>query len=751
MPFNPARIRRALHDAVDQSHAPGAVLYIGDIEHEHFFEATGSRQRFPYDRPLRPDTLFDLASLTKVIATATAVMKLRDAGKFQLGDSIADHVPIPEFRSMTIENLLTHTSGLIAHKRYFETETTVDAMLARYAKEGIEAPPNTRHEYSDAGFILLGKLIELSARDTLDAYCMREIFEPLGMTRTAFRPPEAWRGNCAATEDDPWRGRMLVGEVHDENAAAVGGVSGQAGVFSTAEDIARFCRSLLRGEVLPAATVDEMIRLDRMPIYPWQGLAWEIDPWSSKKGGFLPSRAAFGHTGFTGTSLWIDRTSGLFVILLSNTVHPTRENRGSETLRRVIHQAIAEEFFPPTSNTHTGLDRLIRENYRAIENRQIALLTNHSAVDQRGKHILDSLVYAKNMTIKTIYTPEHGLRGEAEAGEKVAGQVGPVPVVSLYGEKKEPSREELKGVDLFLVDLQDVGARFYTYPATMRACLAACAAARVPVLVLDRPNPLGGVISEGPIALETTNLISAATVPCRHGMTLGELAMWFQQHDPKARGVNLSVNWLDNWPTVRLFSECALPWVPPSPNLPTPEIALLYSGMCLFEGTNLNEGRGTDTPFGIVGAPWLNAQAVVDRVAAADIAGVELEAVYYVPKSIPGKAASPRYQDQSCQGIRVRVTHADSVRPFTVAVAMMVALRETHPNDFKLDGSPPFDLLAGGPDLRTRIEAGHRATDIVQGLSASLVAYDAERPRLYDSTGVPLEVLAQAAAGLSAL
>lgn len=744
MPFNPARIRRALHDAVDQSRAPGAVLYVGDLDTEHFFEATGSRQLFPYTRALRRDTLFDLASLTKVIATATAVMKLRDAGKFQLTDSIADHVPIPEFRAMTIENLLTHTAGLVAHKRYFETETTVDGMLNRFAKEGIETPPNIRHEYSDAGFMLLGKLVELSARDTLDAYCTREIFEPLGMTRTAFRPPEAWRGNCAATEDDPWRGRLLVGEVHDENAAAVGGVSGQAGVFSTAEDIALFCRSLLRGEVLPAATVDEMLRFDRMPVYPWQGLAWELDPWSSKKSGFLPSRAAFGHTGFVGTSLWMDRASGLFVILLSNTVHPTRINRGSETLRRVIHQAVAEEFFPTTSNTHTGLDRLIRENYRAIEGKRIALLTNHSAVDERGKHILDTLVYAKDTTLKTIYTPEHGLHGQAEAGEKVAGQTASVPVVSLYGEKKEPSREELKGVDLFVVDLQDVGARFYTYPATMRACLAACAAARVPVLVLDRPNPLGGSVVEGPIAMETNSLVSAAAVPIRHGMTLGELAMWFQRYDPKVRGLNLRVNWLDNWPPARLFGACALPWVPPSPNLPTPNTALLYAGMCLFEGTNLNEGRGTDTPFGIVGAPWLNAQAVVDRVSAADCEGAELEAVYYVPKSIPGKAASPRYQDETCQGIRVRVVRPEALRPFTVAVALLVALRETHPNEFALDGSPPFDLLAGGPDLRTRIEAGQRAADIVQMYAAGLATYEAERPRLYDATGVPLEVLAQA-------
>ncbi len=750
MPPSIARIRRALHDAVDQSKAPGAVLYIGDLDQEYFFEATGHRQLVPYKRTLHRETLFDLASLTKVVATATAVMKLRDAGKFRLSDSIADHVPIPEFRPMTIEHLFTHTSGLVAFERYYQDLSNLDAMLTRYAQEGIEAPPGARHEYSDVGFMLLGKLVELTGRDTLDAFCAREIFDRLGMARTAFRPPEAWRGNCAATEDDPWRGRVLVGEVHDENTFAVGGVSGQAGLFSTAEDLAKFCRAFLRGDVLPASTVDEMLRFDRMPIYPWQGLAWELDPWSSKKGGYLPARTAFGHTGFTGTSIWMDRPKGLFVILLSNTVHPTRENRGNETLRRVIHEAIAQEFYPPASNTHSGLDRLIRENYRAIEGKRIALLTNHSAVDQRGKHILEVLPYAKDATLKTIYTPEHGLRGEAEAGERVTGQKGPVPVISLYGEKKQPSPEELKDLDLFLIDLQDVGARFYTYAATMRACLSACAAAGLPVLILDRPNPLGGETLEGPIALETNSLVSAAAVPIRHGLTLGELALWFQSRDLKDQPLQLSVNWLDNWPPARLFAECMLPWVAPSPNLPTAETALLYAGMCLFEGTNLNEGRGTDTPFGIIGAPWLKAQAVVDRVSAEDCRGAELEAVYYVPKSIPGKAAAPRYQDETCQGIRVHLTQPRALRPVTLALALITALRETHPADFTLDGSPPFDLLAGGPDLRRRIEAGEEAAAIAQAYAADLAAFDAARPRLYDAAGVPLEVLAQAA-GLSAL
>jgi uncharacterized protein YbbC (DUF1343 family)/CubicO group peptidase (beta-lactamase class C family) len=740
MPPDADRIRQALYHAVDQSKVPGAVLWLGDVEREYLFEAYGHRQLVPYERVLRKDTLFDIASLTKVVATATAVMKLRDAGLFQLSDSVAEYVPLRAFRPMTIEQLLTHTSGLVPFEHYYLTMRSLDEMLARYAEEGINNPPGVRHDYSDVGFMLLGKVVELAARDTLDAYCAREIFGPLQMTRTAFRPPEAWRGNCAATEDDPWRERMLVGEVHDENTAAVGGVSGQAGLFSCAEDLVKFCRSLLKGQVLANPTVDEMLRLGRVPLYPWQGLAWGLDPWSSKKSGYLPSRTAFGHTGFTGTSIWMDRTNGLIAILLSNAVHPTRNTRGSDTLRRLVNEAIAREFYDST-NSHTGLDRVVRENFTAIEQKEFALLTNHAAADSLGRTFFDVLPFAKDAKLRRIYTPEHGLHGQAEAGERVAGQDGPVPVVSLYGEVREPPAEELNGLDMLIIDLPDVGARYYTYMATMRDCLSACARANVPVLVLDRPNPLGGDVLEGPIARETNSLVCSAAIPIRHGMTFGELAMWFEQNELKGQRLRLSVNWLDSWPRRFQFADCNQNWIPPSPNLPTPESALLYVGMCLFEGTNLNEGRGTQTPFAVVGAPWLDAAAVIGRVAPAESVGARLEAMTYSPESIPGKATSPRFLDEICQGVRIHVTDKDLLRPFTLAVALIVAIRSQHPGEFRFDGSPPFDMLAGGPDLRERIESGASAIEVVGAYAEELAAFDARRPRLYGSDGIPFKVI----------
>ncbi|MDK1021024.1 MAG: DUF1343 domain-containing protein [Candidatus Hydrogenedentes bacterium] len=728
-------IRAALRKAVKESGSPGAVLYIGDLERDYLQIAHGDRQRIPSRKSVRNDTLYDLASLTKVVATATAVMMLRDEGAFRLDQSITDFVPIPAFREMRIFDLLTHTSGLVPVERYFETMDSLDEMLQRYAEEGIENPPGVMHSYSDVGFMLLGRLVEIVAQDSLDAFCRKRIFEPLGMTRTAFNPPVEWSANCAATEDDPWRGRIVLGEVHDENTYAVGGVSGQAGLFSTTADLARFCRAFLRGDLLKRSTVDEMTRFGSVPLYPWQGLAWQIDPWSSKKTGFLPSRNAFGHAGWTGTSLWMDRATGLFVILLSNTIHPSREVRDNETLRRIVHTAIGDTFYR-TVNAHSGLDRLVRENFTVLEDKRIALLTNHAAVDQLGRHIFQLLPFALNTELRLVYSPEHGIQGQAEAGETVEGQRGPVSVISLYGDRKTPSQEELSRVDLFIVDLQDIGSRYYTYMATMRQCMAACAKAKVPVLVLDRPNPLGGQVLEGPIAVDTSSLVSNTAIPVRHGMTMGELATWYTQTDLKNRHVDLTVNLLDNWQPRRFFHECNLPWVPPSPNIPTPETALLYAGMCLFEATNLNEGRGTDTPFALIGAPWLDASGVIGAVKRQESAGCELHDVTYTPRSIPGKASDPRYRDHLCHGIRIEVTDFDRFRPFTLAVALLIVIRKRHPSHFAWSGSPEIDVLAGGPDLRSRIERGHSARRIIARYRAQLNEFDAIRPRLYDENGI---------------
>ncbi len=722
----------ALEAAVAASKAPGAVAYVGTPEETLFHAATGFRQLVPSQAPASIDTVYDLASLTKVVATTTALMLLRADGALDLDQPVSDFIPLPQFQVFTIRHLLTHTSGLPALKPLYRIVKSVNEMIQRISYVPLESPPGLRHMYSDLGFFLLGKLIEIAARDSLEAFCCRRIFEPLGMHSTAFNPPQTWAGRFAATEQCPWRNRMIAGEVHDEHASAVGGVAGHAGLFATAGDLARFCRGLLSGRILPEKTLLEMTRLGQVPCYPWQGLGWQLDPWSSGAGGFLPARSAFGHTGWTGTCLWMDRDTGFFGILLSNNCHPTREHRDTATLRRVFFRRLSALRYPGVANVHTGIDRVMWDNFEALRRKRTALLTNRAALTQRRRPVVLALRLDPEIQLQRLFGPEHGLRGTAEAGEQVRDELGRVPIVSLYGERKRPTRDQLAGINLFVIDLPDIGARYYTYIATMKECLIACADAGVPVRVLDRPNPTGGVVLEGPIARVTGSPVCCAPIPVRHGMTLGEMALHFRDSALGGRKLDLEVSKVDNWPRDLLFSACALPWFPPSPNMPTPETALVYLGTCLFEGTNINEGRGTKHPFLLLGAPWLDPDRMLAELDPREFAGCTLESVCYTPRAIPGKAANPRHKDESCRGIRIRVSDPAAVRAFTLVVALLRAIRKHHPESLRFE--PSFDVLAGGPWLREQIEHGMPAQEVTAALSAELEAFDKTRPRLYPSS-----------------
>lgn len=724
-----ARLRTALAQAVRDSNGPGAAALVGSRDGHVFYEASGNAQSQPVRRSAVNETIYDLASLTKVVATTTAILKLREAQALDLDQPAGEWIPIPAFMQFTIRQLLTHTSGLTAGKPLYRTHKSIDAMLQHYASMPLLNPPGTRYRYSDVGFMTLGKIVELAGRDSLDAFCAREIFRPTRMANTWFNPPKRLKPRIAATEKCPWRRRVIHGQVHDENAYAVGGVSGHAGLFSTTFDLGRFCSSLLDGKVLKEATIDEMTRLGQVPHWPWQGLGWALDPWSTLSQGYLPARTAFGHTGWTGTSLWADSRSGIYAVLLGNTCHPSRRVRNNEEFRRTFYTAVAKEVLPDKTSTHVGLDRVLRERFEGLRGKRIALLTNHAAKDSLGRHILDVFALAPDVKLTLLYSPEHGLRGQAEAGAAVSSESGRVPIISLYGDRKEPTPEELAKIDLFVVDLQDVGARYYTYAATMKACMKACDAANKPFMVLDRPNPVGGAVLEGPIAEAGGSLVRYARVPIRHGMTLGELAVFFKRTEYPSRRFPVLVKTLDNWERHRLFHECQLEWTPPSPNLPTAETALAYVGMCLFEGTNLNEGRGTDRPFLVAGAPWLNANRIVGAVRPEDRAGVTLTAVDYTPKSIPGKAANPRFQDELCQGVAIQIQNAKEARPFRLAVALLSAIRDQHKR--KLEWLPFFDTLAGTNDLRKRIEAGETAAEITGSFEVALTQFDGARPKRY--------------------
>jgi uncharacterized protein YbbC (DUF1343 family) len=714
--------------AVGESRSPGAVGYVGDLDRVYLHKAVGLRQLEPEPLPATIDTIYDLASLTKVVATTTATLLLQEEGAIDLDKSVFHYLPIPAFDRFTVRHCLTHTAGLVPTLPIYREVQGIDSMLQRYAAEPLLWAPGSRWTYSDPGFMILGRIIELVAGDSLDAFCRKRIFAPLSMSDTAFNPPEELRARCAATERCPWRNRIMMGQVHDENAYAVGGVAGHAGLFGTAEDLAKFCSGLLRGVLLKETTVEAMLRFGQTIVWPWQGLGWQLDPWVSKNLGFLASRTAFGHSGWTGTSVWIDGATGRFAILLSNTCHPSRASRDNGGLRNRFYIGVSRRFYADIANVHTGLDRLVREEFEVLRGKRIALLTHPAAVDQQGRHVRHVLLSEPEIALVRLYGPEHGVHGRAEAGAAVQSEGGVVPVTSLYGAQPAPTRDELAEIDLFVVDLQDVGARYYTYPATLKACLRACADAGKPVVVLDRPNPTGGVVLEGPIAEFDDSMVCWGRVPARHGMTIGEIAQWFAAHALRDAAPQVTVLALDNWRPELLFDMCCLAWEPPSPNIPDATTALLYTGMCLFEGTNLNEGRGTDAPFQVIGAPWLKAAKIIERMHPENAAGVVLESVEYNPRAIPGKASAPRFQNERCEGVRVRVTDARRIRPFTLALALLIEIRRQH-RQFEWTGA--FDRLAGNSDLRQQIDDGESAGRIVAGYAAAHFAYDSARPKTY--------------------
>ena len=730
-------LKKALEKAVAMSKSPGAVALVGDSEHVFFEDAVGWRQCIPQTLPASVDTIYDLASLTKPIATTTAILQLRDAGKLDLEQPVSEIIPIAAFRSFTIRHLLTHTSGLPGYALWYKEIHDLNEMIQRIAEAGVEWEAGTRRRYSDFGFILLGKIVELTAGDALDAYCTKNIFSPLGMHRTSFVPPKSWQKECAPTEQCPWRKRLIQGEVHDEHASAMGGVAGHAGLFSTVQDLSRFCRAFLEGKVLSEKTLTEVERVGQVASYLWQGLGWQLDPWSCGASGFLPTRRTLGHTGWTGTALWIDRTQNRYAILLSNTCHPSRKNRDNQTLRQIFFHHVAAHYYSGKRNVHTGIDRLAWDYFAPLRGKRIGVLTNHAAVDQMGRSLLDVLRLAPDITIKRLFSPEHGFRGQAEAGEHVATQTETIPVVSLYGKRKQPTAEEVSDLDYLIVDLPDIGARYYTYMATMKACMETCAKTHTPMIILDRPNPVGGAMLEGPIATDYGKDVCCAPIPIRHGMTLGELALYFKKTFFSEHSPSLQVIETDNWYRALHYEACSLPWVAPSPNIPDPQTALVYLGTCLCEGLNLNEGRGTETPFRLIGAPWLDAKHVLDTLQPQETLGFELHERTYTPRAIPGKASHPQYQDEACHGIFITLKEPQKARPLTLAVALIVAMHRFHKNSLKFASF--FDTLAGGEGLRTQIQQGKSVLEIQESWTAALAQFDRQRPRLYPTLKQLLE------------
>jgi len=731
-------IEPLVREAIADRKLPGAVVLVGRGDRILYQKAIGNRAVTPSVEPMTLDTIFDLASLTKVVATTTSVMMLVEQGRIRLSDRVASYVPGFERYGkgdITIRQLLTHVSGLRPDVDLAELWMGYETAIALAVDEVPTSRPGERFVYSDINFFLLGDIVQRVSGMPLDRFARERIFEPLGMRDTSFNPSSSLASRIAPTESCtrfgwPCQGpdmAMLRGVVHDPTARRMGGVAGHAGLFSTAADLAIFCRMLLGGGALQSTRILSPLAVEKMTsaatpdLEPnTRGLGWDIDSaFSSNRGELLPV-GSFGHTGFTGTSIWIDPSTGMFVIFLSNRVHPDGKGDVTPLRARVATvAATAVTSLSPSASTavmtgrdfgpsgtmparvhppvQSGIDVLRADGFAPLRGKNVGLVTNHTGIARDGTSTIDVLFGAKDVKLVALFSPEHGIRGTLD--DKVASSSDDktgLPIYSLYGENRRPTAAMLQGIDALVIDLQDIGARFYTYTTTMAYVLEEAAKARVAVVVLDRPNPINGFQVEGP-ALDKAQIGFTgyfAPMPIRHGLTIGELARLFNGENKI--GADLTVIAAKNWQRDEWFDETALPWINPSPNMRNLIQATVYPGIGAFETTNVSVGRGTDTPFEQLGAPWIDGPALADALNARRIPGVRFYPVRFTP-------TASKYAGQACNGVFVIVIDRAALRPVRLGVEIAAVLHKMYAASFELDGA---ERLFGSRDGIARIRAG---------------------------------------------
>jgi uncharacterized protein YbbC (DUF1343 family)/CubicO group peptidase (beta-lactamase class C family) len=733
-----------IQSAVAAGNIPGAVLIVGHNGAVIYRKAYGSRALEPRREPMTLDTVFDLASLTKVIATTTAVMQLVEQGKVRMNDPVAKY--LPEFAQngkddITVRQLLTHYSGL---EPDLDLKTPWEGKDTGYRMAFAETPaqtPGSGFTYSDINFITLGALVERVSGETLDVYCTRHIFAPLKMLHTRFVPPLArrsgWIQKIAPTQYDE-NEKMLRGVVHDPTARRMGGVAGHAGLFSTADDLAKFAQVLLNGGggILSAVMVEKMTQPEQPPAAPvLRGFGWDIDsPFSSNRGDLLPV-GSFGHTGFTGTSVWIDPTTNTYIVLLTNAVHPRGKGNAIALRSKVATevaaalaltssekdalrwksitgyneaQSAARRMSTRNGTVKTGLDVLEEHEFDVLKvadgKKKIGLVTNQTGFDADGRRTIDVLAQAPGVSLDAIFSPEHGVTGTLDSthvGNSTDLATG-VPVYSVYGgtdAARRPAVDVMKSLDAVVFDIQDAGARFYTYETTLGYFLEAAAAAGIEIIVLDRPDPVTGSFVQGPPTdAGHDSFTNYWTVPVRHGMTMGELAKMFNVE----RNINtkLTVVPMEGWQRGDWFDSTGLTWVNPSPNLRSVTEAALYPGVALIEGTNVSVGRGTDTPFELVGAPWIKGRELAAYLNERGIAGVRFVPLTFTP-------TASVYSGQECGGVNIVVTDRNGFDAPELGIELAAALQKLYPADFKIDrmqqllvNQSAYDALVAGQDPR---------------------------------------------------
>ncbi len=775
---------------ISEKKLPGAVVVIGHKGKIVYRKAFGNRALVPNVEKMTVDTIFDIASLTKVVATTTSIMMLVERGQIRLNDTIGKFIPEiadENVKKITIQQLMTHVSGFAPDFDLREKWTGRDGMLNALYKEKLRQPSGTKFVYSDINFIVLadivgrlGEVLECLNPNCFDTFAERSIFQPLQMKDSQFfrlgntsieslvRQLDYIEKRVAPTEnikgqqnylgskfegDDKTGNQILRGQVHDPTAYRMGGVAGHAGLFSTADDLARFCQMLLNGGILDGRRILSAATVARMtaPIVvsedgATRGLGWDINTAFSSNRGELFPLGSFGHTGFTGTSLWIDRVSQTFVVFMSNRVHP--DGKGDVTPLRAKIATIAAsavedtpiEAFrlaesvyasqvaaqisrrsadtpvrsaplpnadksvrAPSANVLNGIDVLEKNDFKELNNLKIGLVTNQTGKNLSGKATIDVLKDASNVKLVALFSPEHGIRGEldqSKINDSTDEKTG-LPVYSLYGETRRPKPEQLKDLDALVYDIQDVGVRFYTYEATLLNVLEEAAKAGKPVFVLDRPNPINGETVEGAIAdADKLSFVVSHTVPVRHGMTIGELAQMMNAE--KKIGADLHITKMENWTRPMWFDQTNQTWINPSPNMRSLTEATLYPGIGLLETTNLSVGRGTDTPFEIVGAPYIDGRKLADYLNEKKLSGVRFVSVKFTPNASV-------FKGEICGGINLIITDRKEFKPVQTGIEIASALRALYPNEWKPDN---YNRLLANSEIFEKIKLGTASEEI---------------------------------------
>jgi uncharacterized protein YbbC (DUF1343 family)/CubicO group peptidase (beta-lactamase class C family) len=779
-------IDRLVNQAVDEHRLPGAVVIVGHDGHVVYRKAFGSRSLEPTQERMTLDTIFDMASLTKCLATTTAVMQLYQEGKLSPNDPVAKY--LPDFgangkQDITIRDLLTHYSGLPPDLDLLEPWQGKEEGYRRAFAVAPVRPPGVRFVYSDINFIVLGALVEKLSGLTLDEYTRKYVMAPMGLVHTRYLPPASWIPKIAPTQWEHGAAAfgnpqshtfpgdtMLRGVVHDPTSRRMGGVAGHAGLFSTADDVAAYAQNLLdrlagRPSRFPLSRI--VLQKTVAPEQPATGTAlrafgWDIDsPYSSNRGTLFPV-GSFGHTGFTGTSLWMDPTSDTYVVILANAVHPNGP-KSITALRSHIADAAAiavgihadggslaahitgyneslsgmRHWPVRNGDVKSGIDVLEADHFRELAeiakrrggHLRLGLLTNQTGLDAQGRRTIDVLFHdaphdVPGLALTTLFSPEHGIRGAYDQPDvpSTTDAATGLPVVSLYGATaadRRPSLDTLRKLDAVAIDLQDAGVRFYTYEAVVRYFLEAAAKTGTEIIVLDRPDPINGSFVQGPVSdAGSESYVNSIPIPVRHGMTLGELARYDNQQ--LALNAPLTVIAMQGWQRGDWYDSTSLTWVNPSPNLRDLEEATLYPGIGLIETTNISVGRGTDTPFELVGAPWIDARALAEHLNHRQLPSVRFMPVDFTPqKPFP-------YGGELCHGVRVLVVDRNVLDGPELGVEIASALHRLYPDQFHLDR---INTLLANRTVLDELTAGDDPERIAEGWRPALDAFEQQRAK----------------------